>query len=178
MTDQKAPDLPDIPEDTAALAAAIDALVAGVADPSVTYSLETDSYGKCVEAMWRAAYIAHELVARRLHVTGFQHSISSLTVVGRLRGMTGPYTLVDASELLYPQYDPLGRTAAFLAEDDVRTWLADQAAEKLAAFEADPYYETTNEDGTTERIRSVHEGVEAHWRSLVATRPQITAAGA
>lgn len=165
-------DRPKTPSATSALAEEIEKLIAGVGDPDVIYGRETDGYGKCVEAMWRAAYMAHELVAKRLGVTGFQHSISSLKTVGALRDLEGPYRLMDVSNALYPQYDLLRDTEEFLGGDDVRTWLADKAAEKLAAIEGEPEFsEWTDGDGVTHRVRRVHERVEQHWKRLVADRP-------
>ena len=165
-------DLPNVPDNAAVVADAINELVEGVRDPEVTYGIETDGYGKCVEAMWRAAYIAHEYVARRLGVTGFQHGASALTVVGKLRRIEGPYRLVDVEQALFPQYDPVGDTAEFLRSDSVRTWLADEAQKRLDEFESEPeFLEWTDEDGTERRIRRVASRVEKHWQRLVADRP-------
>lgn len=162
-------DLPEVPKTPAELAVAIEVLIASAHGPGVTLG---DGYSLCVEAMWRAAYMAHEMVAKKLHVTGFQHDVSSLTVVGALRRIEGPYRLVDLAQALYPQYDLLAETEQFLTGVDVRTWLADKATELLAAAGAEPEFDDfVDTDGETHRVRRVDPEVEAHWRKLVAERP-------
>lgn len=137
------------------LPAAIDAFIAGVFDPDVAYGPNTDGYGKAVEAMWRSAYVTHEYVASQLGVTGFQHSMSSLTLLGALNGIDGPYMLITVNDVLYPQYDVVGRVAEFLNSEDVRKWLVEQAKEKLAEFEA-------VDGGFASSV------VAAHWRTIIA----------
>lgn len=163
---------PNVPSTPEALVGAIESLVAAVADSDAVLGRESDGYGKCVEAMWRAAYMAHELVASRLGVTGFQHGMSSLTLLGALRDIEGPYMLVDASMALFPQYDLPGRVREFLEGDDVRSWLAREARRKLAEAAKEPEYsEWTDEDGVQHRMRRVHIDVEAHWKRLVEYVP-------
>lgn len=125
----------------------IAAMIADVYDPTVAYGLNRDGYGKCVEVMWRAAYLAIETVARELQVTGYQHSIATLMAIGQMRNIKGPFTLVDLHDALYPQYDLPGRVAAYI--DEQREWLAAEASKLLAA-------------GTDH----VHPDVVAHWRKL------------
>jgi hypothetical protein len=124
-------DTPELQTTIEGVADAIKELIRGVGDPDVTLGIETDGYGKCVEAMWRAAYVAHEYVARELGVTGFQHSVSSLRVLGALRGYEGPYMVIDASNALYPQYDLLGQVTEFLGSESTGKWLAEAAQKKL-----------------------------------------------
>lgn len=158
---------PNVPAHPEALVEAIENLIAAVADPEAVLGRESDGYGKCVEAMWRAAYMAHELVASRLGVTGFQHGMSSLTLLGVLRDIEGPYMLVDASRALYPQYDLPARVREFLEGDDVRSWLAREAQRRLADAAKEPECsEWTDEDGVQHRMRRVHIDVEAHWKRL------------
>jgi hypothetical protein len=154
-------DKPVVPASTAELAAAIDALLAAVEDSAVTLGIETDGYGKCVEAMWRAAYMAHEMVAAKLGVTGFQHGHSSLVLVGKLHDLKGPYMLIDIEQALYPQYDLGGRVAEYLATTATRTWLADEAQKRL----------DLHNQGGSGGGHAVPVVVE-HWRKLVANRPE------
>lgn len=137
------------------LPAVIDAFIAGVSDPEVAYGPNKDGYDKCVEAMWRSAYVAHEYVASQLGVTGFQHSMSSLTLLGALNGIDGPYMLVKVENALYPQYDVVARVAEFLNSEDVRKWLVEQAEKKLA------------ENGAADGRFAVPRVVD-HWRAIVA----------
>ena len=163
---------PNVPAHPEALGEAIENLIAAVADPNITLGRESDGYGKCVEAMWRAAYMAHELVASRLGVTGFQHGASSLTLLGVLRDIEGPYMLVDASKGLYPQYDLPAQVCEFLEGDAVRSWLAREARKKLAEAAKEPEFsEWTDEDGVQHRVRHVHIDVEAHWKRLAEHMP-------
>lgn len=141
----------------------IDGFIAGVSDPDVSYGPNKDGYGKCVEAMWRSAYVAHEYVARELGVTGFQHSMSALTLLGALNCIDGPYILIQAGDALYPQYDVPGRLAGFLASEDVRKWLAEEAAKNLAAI-SDDFPPHPAVKALARRTQS-HRG---HWESIVA----------
>jgi len=146
-------DKPTVPSSINELGPAIQSLIDGVSDPTVAYGPNTDSYGKCVEAMWRAAYIAHEAVARELGVTGFQHSVSSLTLLAALRGWTGPVMVLNGEDVLYPQYDLVQKTRDWLESDDVRTWLANEADKRL--------------DERTDPIDTLAE----HWFNLRSNRP-------
>jgi hypothetical protein len=61
-------------------------------------------YGTCVYAMSIAATAAFYYVAGRLGVTGFQASCADMDILTRTRGMKGPWSICDHSNLLYPQY--------------------------------------------------------------------------
>jgi hypothetical protein len=160
-------DKPDVPKMVAEIGPAIQALIDGVSNPLVKYGPNADGYGKCVEAMWRAAYIAHEYVASQLGVTVFQHSISSLTIMGVLRDYEGPYKVIDGANALYPQYDLVGDTQKWLDSEETRQWLAEQARERIAESEArEPI---TLEDGT--EIPAVDGNVRKHWEALAAYSP-------
>lgn len=163
---------PPVPNHLEGLVEMIEGLIDSVADQDATIGRESDGYGKCVEAMWRAAYMAHELVASRLGVTGFQHGMSSLALLGALRSLEGPYMIVDASQALYPQYDLVGKVQNFLAGQDVRSWLAREASKKLDDAAKEPEFnEWTDENGEVQRMRNVHPTVEAHWKRLAAYTP-------
>lgn len=146
---------PPVPTSVEELAAEITALIKAVGDPDAKLGNESDGYGKCVEAMWRAGYLAHEFAAHQLGVSGFQHSMSSLHLLGALRRIEGPYMIVDASIALYPQNDLAQRVTEFLESGDTRRWLADKAAARLA-----------------EDADFAGPAVKSHWWALVANRPE------
>ena len=124
-------------------------MVADVTDPAVAYGPNRDGYGKCVEAMWRAAYLAMSVVARELGVTGFQHSVACGEAYRNLAGIDGPFLVLRIEDALYPQNDILGRLAEAL--DDSAQWLAKRAAELLAEH------------------RNAHPDVRAHWQKLATS---------
>lgn len=110
-------------------------------------------YGTCVYAMSMAATAAFNYVARRLNVTGFQASCADMDVLRRTRRIKGPFMLVNANMMLYPQYS---------IERDVREavnewmpWAADEARKLLAQ---------DNEHTSPKVIK--------HWKMLAALAPQ------
>lgn len=107
-------------------------------------------YGTCVYAMSLAAQAAFDYVAGQLGVTGFQASCADLHFISKTRRIEGPFMLLKAQDMLYPQYnlhDMLSK-----AMDEWREWCAEEAKKKLA------------EKGEG----SVHPNVEHHWRTLAA----------
>lgn len=147
----------DFHETTLLLARQIREMVDDVGDASVAYNGNRDGYGKCVEVMWRAAYLAIEVVASELGVTGAQYSFASLMAFGQMRGYDGPFTVVTLDDALYPQYDLPGRVAGFI--DEQRPWLAEQARALLA-----------------QEHRHASSNVVAHWEKLAAHQPEPEAA--
>jgi len=104
-------------------------------------------YGTCVYAMSLAATAAFNYVAGRLGVTGFQASCADLDIIKRTRRIDGPFMLVLGRDMLYPQYDTIGRVSEALNE--WLPWAAEEAAKLL--------------DSETEHTsRRVIE----HWREL------------
>jgi hypothetical protein len=165
----KREDLPAVPKKLDELAPAIQKLIDDVSDPTVTLGIESDGYGKCVEAMQRAAYLVHEYVASQLGVTGFQHDASSLRLLGMLRGYEGPFMVLDGENALYPQYDLEGRVREWLGSDETRTWLAEQARQKIA--ESEGQEPITLDDGSV--IPPVHGAVRKHWEKLAGFEASI-----
>lgn len=86
-------------------------------------------YGTCVYAMSLAATAAFNHVAAKLGVTGFQASCADLDVLRRTRGMDGPFIILKAEDMLYPQYDVPGQLQKAIAS--WQDWLAEQAALKM-----------------------------------------------
>lgn len=62
-------------------------------------------YETCVYAMSMAAVAAFYYVSHKLGVTGFQASCADLDILRRTRSLDGPFMLLKAEDLLYPQYD-------------------------------------------------------------------------
>lgn len=105
-------------------------------------------YGTCVYAMSLAAVAAYNLVARKLEVTGFQASMADLDIVRRTRRIKGPFMLVDANKMLYPQYSLPGDLSKAL--DKWMPWAAEEAKKKLADSP------------------DAHPDVIRHWQALAA----------
>jgi hypothetical protein len=104
-------------------------------------------YGTCVYAMSLSAVAAFHYVCHELGTTGFQVGCADLDVLRRTRGLKGPFAIVDAEQLLYPQTaDIHGKVDEWL--EKWRPWLKEQATAKLA------------EGG------DAHPDVRAHWKKL------------
>lgn len=106
-------------------------------------------YGTCVYAMSLAATAAFHYVAGQLGVTGFQASCADLDILRRTRMLDGPFIILKAEDMLYPQYDLVGKLREAMGE--WQEWAAEQAQKKIA--------EHAEENG-------VHPEVMAHWKKL------------
>lgn len=137
MREAKAP-WPDTVEDLAAYVAAL------VDRPH--------DYGTSAYAMSLAAVAAFNFVGKRLGTTGFQASCADLDILRRTRGLDGPFGVVKAENMLYPQYDIPGQVREWL--DEWRPWAAEQARKRLA-----------------ERGNDAHPDVLARWRELAGEPP-------
>lgn len=107
-------------------------------------------YGTCVYAMSMAAHAAYRYIANHLGVSGFQASMADLDFLRRARGIEGPFMLVTADKLLYPQYEPLLEVEEWLNGSSTRQW-AKKEAQKLLA----------------EQGKFARPSVVARWRELV-----------
>lgn len=87
-------------------------------------------YGTCVYAMSMAAVAAFYYVSHRLGVTGFQASCADLDIIRRTRHLKGPFMIIDADKMLYPQYNIVGEVMKALKE--WRPWAKKRAKELLA----------------------------------------------
>ena len=99
-----------------------------------------------------AAVATFNYVAGTLGITGFQASAADMTVLAETRGMKHGFMILDAENLLYPQYDLPERVAAWIAKTKPR--LAPVAREKLAD------------------MAGAHPDVVAHWQSIAALQPE------
>ena len=103
-------------------------------------------YGTCVYAMSMAAVAAFNFVAGTLGCTGFQASCADMDILRRTRRMEHGFTIINANDLLYPQYNVPGRVKEWI--EKTLPSLAPVAAELLR-----------NQDGA-------HPDVIAHWKNL------------
>lgn len=104
------------------------------------------SYGTCPYATSLAAVAAFYYVASQLGITGFQASCADLDVLRRTRHLEGPFAILNARKLLYPQYN-LYQDACRLI-DEWKPWAAEEARKELA------------------ENPEAHPNVIAHWRRL------------
>lgn len=109
-------------------------------------------YGTCCYAMSLAATAAFQHVAKKLGVTGFQASCADLDVLRRTRSLKGPFILLKAEDMLYPQYNLQQKLRD--AMNDWGEWAADEAKKKLA-----------------EDSEHAHPDVVARWTMLAASAP-------
>lgn len=108
-------------------------------------------YGTCVYAMSMAAVAAFYFVSHKLGVTGFQASCAEMDFLRRTRRLEGPFMLIDADKMLYPQYNLMAELLKALEE--WRPWAKKRAAELLAA-------RTSACDGVVERWKELANGPE------------------
>jgi hypothetical protein len=107
-------------------------------------------YGTCVYAMSLAATATFNYVAGKLGVTGFQASCADLDILRRTRSMKGPFIILKAEDMVYPQYDLQGKLREAMGE--WQKWVAEQAKKQLAE----------HTDG------NVHPEVLEHWKKLAS----------
>ena len=108
-------------------------------------------YGTCVYALSMAAEAAFNYVAHQLGVSGFQSSCADLDFVRRTRSLKGPFVLLKAEDMLYPQYDLRGKLQE--AMEKWKPW-AKEEADKLLA----------------EKTEYTHPDVIRHWENLAGKR--------
>lgn len=102
-------------------------------------------YGTCVYAMSLAAVAAFNYVAHKLGVTGFQANCADLDIIRRTRSLKHGFTILDASNILYPQYNLVAEAREFVAKQVGN--LKDAARELLAR------------DGGVPDVRSRWQGI-------------------
>lgn len=109
-------------------------------------------YGTCVYAMSLAATAAFNYAADKLGVTGFQASCADLDIIRRTRHIEGPFILLEAEKMCFPQYSLPGKLAEAMA--GWREWVGKECAKKLATSGG-----------------KAHPEVLAHWEKLATTTP-------
>jgi hypothetical protein len=110
------------------------------------------SYGTTVYAMSLAAVAAFHYVAHRLGVSGFQASCADMDFLKRTRSYEHGFKILDAGNLLYPQYNLEQEARDFV--DKMRPQLAEEARKLL------------RESGD-----HAHPNVRRHWEELASQAP-------
>ena len=91
------------------------------------------AYADSADAMWKCALAAFNYAADQVGATGWQASFAELAFLQHSRGLKGPFAIIDANDMLYPQYDIRRKVEEYL--EKWRPWAAEQAREKLAEYE-------------------------------------------
>ena len=116
-----------------------------------------EGYGRCVYAMSNAALATFNYIAGKLGVTGFQASCAELQFLSDSRNIKYGFLILNAENLLYPQYNLREKTEQWIRETEPR--LA-EAAKKLLA---------------EHRNGSVHPDVRARWEQIAQMTPMEAA---
>lgn len=106
-------------------------------------------YGTCVYSMSIAAVAAFNYISHVVGATGFQAECADIDVIRRTRGIKGPFAIINAENMVYPQYDIPEKVREYLKK--WRPWAVEEAKKNLA--EEDPRY-------------PAHPDVVAHWKKL------------
>lgn len=109
-------------------------------------------YGTCCYAVSLAATAAFQYVAGKLGITGFQASCADLDVLRRTRRIKGPFAIIRGEDMLYPQYDIVGKVHEYIKE--WQQWVAEEAQKKIDKCNREP--------------GRVHPDVWAHWKALAS----------
>lgn len=113
-----------------------------------------EGYAAAANFVVNVALAAFNYAASVEGITGFQASWASLLIFAELRGLKGPFAIVSADRMLYPQHD-LPTEEARQHEQAWRPWLAKEAARLMAESDRG----------------EVHPTVWAHWEMLAAYTP-------
>jgi hypothetical protein len=105
------------------------------------------TYGTAAYAMSLAAMAAFNYVASTLGASGFQAGAASLDIIQRQRGFKGPFAIVKAADLLWPQLEPVEELTETMKE--WQDWLKVEAMRLL-----------------NEESEGTHPDVIAHWKKL------------
>jgi hypothetical protein len=87
------------------------------------------NYNSIAQALTDTTVAFFNYFASKHGMTGFQASWSGLQFLSKTRGLEAPFMIVDASKMLYPQYDLIADVHKFL--DDVKPELSKMAKERL-----------------------------------------------
>lgn len=111
---------------------------------------DEDGYSASANALWQAALAAFNYIAEVEGVTGFQAGYAALHAYGKMMGVEGPYAIIRAEELLYPQYD---NKIPELITKWQEGWCAEEAQRKI-------------DEHSKENFIYVHPDVKARWFEL------------
>ena len=90
-----------------------------------------DDYGTAVYAISLSAVAAFHFASHLVGASGFQASCADLDIIRRTRHMDGPFALIKASDMLYPQYDVVKNVKEYLNEWE--SWAASEAKKLIAS---------------------------------------------
>jgi hypothetical protein len=90
---------------------------------------EPHDYDTASDAMWQVALAAFNFVAHELGTTGFQASSAELMFLAKSRRIDGPFAIIEAKNMLFPQYDIESQVENYL--DKWSPWAAQRAKELL-----------------------------------------------
>lgn len=96
-------------------------------------------YNSAPDAAANAALAAFNYVATELGMTGFQAGYAQMQFIKTSRHIEGPFMILDATQMLYPQYDPHNQVQEFLEE--CKPALGEIAKKKLEEGPAHPSVE-------------------------------------
>ena len=108
-----------------------------------------DTYSEGAWAMRDAALLAYRYAAHLAGASGYQASIAALDAYRAMVGIDGPFIVLRAEDLVYPQYDLRAKLEEFIEKS--RPWVEKRAARLLS------------EDHGAATVRE-------HWKQLVAGR--------
>lgn len=86
-------------------------------------------YTQSAEALWKAAYAAFMYVAEKAGVTSFQAQWAVMKFVSEANSINGPFALIRAENMLYPQYHILRDVELYIEE--WKPWAAKEAKRLL-----------------------------------------------
>lgn len=89
----------------------------------------SDDYSSCADSVANIAIAAFNYAASKQGITGFQSGWASLQFLKEVKGIKGPFGIVDGEKFLYPQYDPIGQVIEW--EKEWKPWLRQMAKDKL-----------------------------------------------
>lgn len=113
-------------------------------------------YGTVVYAMSLAAQAAFNYVSKNLGCTGFQAGCADLDFLRRTRRINGPFIILKAEDMLYPQYGLTEKLKE--AMEKWKPWAAEECTNLLK----------------TERADSAQPDVKAHWEKLASCKAEPT----
>lgn len=114
-------------------------------------------YGTCVYAMSIVAETAFNLMSSKLGCTGFQAGCADFDFIKRTRDIKGPFALIDADKMLYPQYDLRADVEKYL--EGWKEWAAAEAQKKISHIGLDGMNPSPS--------------VRKHWENLAKLSPTV-----
>ncbi len=110
-------------------------------------------YNTSAQYALKVALAAFDFAAREQGLTGFQAHWVAMSFLADVNNIKGPFAIMSADLMLYPQYETPTQLAAKY-EEDFKPWLGEQARKKLE-----------------EHGGSAAPQVLEHWKKLAAYSP-------